>query len=117
MLVIICLALQISCYPSKKPKTVPGGPIKINKADEIHIRQLLKDYLKNLQTGNNPELILKKILSGTKQVVVGIRYVVVVLLHQGSNKIECELTIWERDWLPAPDNLSIKSKCGNGVKL
>lgn len=125
LLVIGFLALQISSSSIKDPKdsTGPsasppaGGKTKINKADEVHIKQLLKDNLHKLRTGDKPVLRLKNIDSGDKQVVQGIRYVIVADLYQGKKEVRCEITLLERVWLEEPNKLIISATCHKGVKL
>lgn len=74
-----------------------------------------KDYGKVLSVNflTNERLRFLQAFNVTEQVVAGKSFVVNGIFEDvGGDKFQCEMTLWERSWMPEPNNiiLQLKSK-------
>lgn len=89
---------------------IPGG-ICGTKADDKYVTFYLNEALNEVNLGEEPDYVVKRIVSASTQVVAGIYYRIKAELKVGETDVICDFDIVEQSWVPKGRDVTIK--CDN----
>ncbi|KAL7042638.1 hypothetical protein ACKWTF_001228 [Chironomus riparius] len=93
-----------------RPQGLPGGISPISVNDE-EVKLFVKEAVDEVNVKEEPDYVIKKIISASSQIVQGIRYRIKVLIEYGGEDVTCDLDIWEQSWIV--DGREVKIICDN----
>ena len=93
--------------------------------DKIKIDELMKESIAKLKEGSKNQYSLNSVIQATKQLVVGMKYVIVAGINETecvsegqctSKDLLCKFTILEKTWKKPPRDITAKCKPANKVE-
>ncbi|KAH8311166.1 hypothetical protein KR044_004646, partial [Drosophila immigrans] len=91
----------------------PGAPTPLTGDDLTTATNVLNKSLVTLASGDGPNYQLGKVISASRQIVSGVKYLYEVELVSGSSTKTCKVEIWSQPWVKDNGN-EVTFDCPDG---
>ncbi|XP_062123366.1 sarcocystatin-A-like [Drosophila sulfurigaster albostrigata] len=112
MKVVFIVGLSLAFASAQRP----GGVTPLSGDDLVSATNVLNNSLEKLASGDGPNYKLGKVISASRQLVSGFKYVYEVELVSENNTKNCNVEIWSQPWLPNGNEVTFDCPDGKVVK-